>query len=312
MLQRNIPDRKNESFSAMQPAEIVYLNGEFVKKNEACLSPFDRGFLFSHAAYEVTAVFDGKLIDFDAHMARLDRTLDGIDIPRDGLAERLKSLHEELIARNGVTEGFVYLQVTGGAYGRRDFGGPETLTPGLFMFCESSNLIGEKAQHGVSAITVEDQRWKRRDYKTTQLLSQALAYREAERGGAFGAILHEDGMVTEGASANLWVVLEADTLVTRNLGRQILPGITRQSVLDHLAREGITVEERAISLDELLAAQEVFTTSATGLILPIVQLDGKSVGAGKPGPVTRRVQGQYYRGIGADLDARAPWLNAAG
>ena len=100
LLQRNIPDRKNESFPAMQPAEIVYLNGEFVKKDEACLSPFDRGFLFSHAAYEVTAVFNGKLIDFDAHMARLDRTLDGIDIPRDGLAERLKSLHQELIDKN--------------------------------------------------------------------------------------------------------------------------------------------------------------------------------------------------------------------
>ncbi|MCZ4297471.1 aminotransferase class IV [Henriciella marina] len=293
----------------MQPADIVYLNGEYVKKDEACLSPFDRGFLFAHAAYEVTAVFGGKLIDFDAHMARLVRTLDGIDIPRDVLAERLKSLHEELISLNGVTEGFVYLQVTGGAYGRRDFGGPETLVPGLFLFCETRNLIGDKARYGVSAITVEDQRWKRRDYKTTQLLSQALAYREAERGGAFGAILHEDGMVTEAASANLWVVRDAETLVTRNLGRQILPGITRQSVLDHMGRIGMTVEERVITLDELKTAREVFTTSATGLVLPVVELDGKPVGVGKPGPVTRRVQGQYYRGIGADIDARAPWLN---
>ncbi len=311
MLQRNIQCPKIESSPFMQPAEIVYLNGSFVKKEDACLSPFDRGFLFSHAAYEVTGVFDGALIDFDGHMARLNRTLEGIDIPREGLADHLRKLHEELIARNGVTEGFVYLQVTGGAYGRREFGGPETLSPGIFMFCETRNLIGEKAQHGVSAITIEDQRWKRRDYKTTQLLSQALAYREAERVGAFGAILHEDGMVTEGASANLWVVLDAETLVTRNLGRQILPGITRQSVLDHLGREGITVEERAIALPELLAAREVFTTSATGLILPVVELDGTPVGNDRPGPVTRRVQGQYYRGIGADLGARAPWLNEA-
>lgn len=293
----------------MQPADIVYLNGAFVKKEEASLSPFDRGFLFAHAAYEVTAVFAGKLVDFGAHAARLFRTLEGIDIPAPLDEAGLEQLHLDLLARNGVEEGFVYLQVSAGAYGGRDFAGPATLQPGLFLFCEPRNLIGERARDGIASVLVEDQRWKRRDFKTTQLLSQALAYREADRAGAFGAILHEDGMVTEAASANLWVVLDGDRLVTRNLGRQILPGITRQSVIDRLGEDGLAVEERAISLEELRGAGEVFTTSATGLVLPVVTLDGAPVASGRPGPVTRRVQRLYYRAIGADLETRAPWVS---
>lgn len=310
MLQRNISQSGPKGREFMSPAEIVYLNGVFVNKDEACLSPFDRGFLFAQAAYEVTAVFGGRLIDFEAHLARLVRTLDGIEIPAKEVCETLHQMHLDLLARNQVSEGFVYLQITGGAYGKRDFAGPETLMPGLFMFCEARNLIGERARDGVASITIEDQRWKRRDYKTTQLLSQALAYREAERAGAFGAIMQEDGFVTEAASANLWVVLDEGRLVTRNLGREILPGITRQSVLAHLQREGMQVEERAITIEELAAANEIFTTSATGLVLPVVELDHKPVGPGKPGPVTRRVQDVYYRGIGADIAARAPWLTA--
>lgn len=292
----------------MGPAEWVYLNGSFVKAGEAALSPFDRGLLFAHAAYEVTAVFNGKLIDFEGHAKRLFRTLEGIEIPAPFDAVTLELLHRELLERNVVSEGFVYLQVTGGAYGTRDFAGPDTLQPGVFLFCEARPLIGERARDGVGSILVEDQRWKRRDYKTTQLLSQALAYRAAQRSGVFGAILHEEGMVTEAASANLWVVLEGERVVTRNLGHQILPGITRQSVLDRLEEAGLAVEERALSVDELQAAREVFTTSATGLVLPVVQLDSRPVGTGEPGPVTRKVQSLYYRAIGADLGVRAPWL----
>ncbi|WP_084397480.1 aminotransferase class IV [Henriciella aquimarina] len=294
----------------MGPADWVYLNGSFCHAASAAISPFDRGFLFAHAAYEVTSVFDGRLIDFTGHVARLQRTLLGIDIETDWDRERLEALHLDLLRRNNVSEGFVYLQVTGGAYGNRDFGGPETLKPGLFLFCEARRLIGEKARDGVAAILVEDQRWKRRDYKTTQLLAQALAYRDAAKAGASSAILHEDGMVTEAASANLWVVTEDGTLITRNLGHQILPGVTRQSILDRLAGSGLAVEERAIAVQELRTAREVFTTATTSMVLPVVTLDGRPVADGKPGPVTRHVQGLYYRAIGADIDARAPWLNA--
>ena len=292
----------------MGPAEWVYLNGSFVKADEASLSPFDRGLLFAHAAYEVTAVFNGKLIDFEGHARRLFRTLEGIEIPPPFDADALEMLHRELLERNGVTEGFVYLQVTGGAYGTRDFAGPKALDPGVFLFCEARTLIGERARDGVGAILVEDQRWKRRDYKTTQLLSQALAYRAAERAGVFGAILHEDGMETEAASANLWVVLDGERVLTRNLGHQILPGITRQSVLERLREAGLSVEERPLSVEELQEASEIFTTSATGLVLPVVQLDAAPVGEGEPGPVTRLVQTLYYRAIGADPVTRAPWL----
>lgn len=295
----------------MAPSGWVYLNGFFQRAGEAAISPFDRGFLFAHAAYEVTAVFGGQLIDFDGHVARLQRTLDGIDIPTDWDRPTLRALHEELLRRNGVSEGFIYLQVTGGAYGERDFAGPEMLKPGLFMFCEHRQLIGDKARDGVRAILVEDQRWKRRDYKTTQLLSQALAYREAERAGATSAILHEDGDVTEAASANLWVVTAGGTLVTRNLGHQILPGITRQTVLDRLTQAGLTVEQRAVSVAELKQAREIFMTAATSLVLPVIQLDNAPVWTGTPGPVTRRVQALYYQAIGADVAARAPWLIGA-
>ena len=295
----------------MGPGEWVYLGGSFQRASEAMVSPFDRGFLFAHAAYEVTGVFGGMLIDFPGHVARLQRTLGGIDIPCPWSASDLEALHTELLSRNGTREGLVYLQVTAGAYGGRDFTGPETLTPSLFLFSEARSLIGDKARDGMASMLIEDQRWKRRDYKTTQLLSQVLAYREAARHGGFSAILHEDGYVTEAASANLWVVLADGTLATRNLSHQILPGITRQTVKDRLASEGSTLEERAVSLEELRAAQEIFTTSATGLVLPIVELDGLKVGDGRPGPVTRRAQSLYYRGIGADIAERAPWLKEA-
>lgn len=295
----------------MGPSEWIYLNGRICRAEEAVISPFDRGFLFAHAAYEVTAVFDGKLIDFEGHVARLQRTLTGIDIITDWSDEQLEYIHKELIRRNRLTEGFVYFQVSGGAYGARDFAGPETLVPTVFMFCEARQLIGEKARDGVAAILVEDQRWKRRDFKTTQLVSQALAYRDAARAGATSAILFEDGYVTEAASANLWVVTAEGTLVTRNLGYQILPGITRQSVLARLAESGLAVEERAVSLEEIRNAREIFTTAATSMVLPVVSLDGAPVGTGQPGPITRRVQALYYRAIGANLGMHAPWVTEA-
>ncbi|MEQ9314675.1 MAG: aminotransferase class IV, partial [Henriciella sp.] len=242
------------------------------------------------------------------HVARLQRTLEGIDILNLWSAADMEAIHKGLIEKNGLKEGFIYLQVSGGAYGGRDFAGPEALSPSIFLFAEARELIGEKARNGVASMLIEDQRWKRRDYKTTQLLSQALAYRQAAKLGRFSAILHEDGYVTEAASANLWTVLPGGTLVTRNLGHQILPGITRQAVLDQLAQGGLDVEQRAVSVEELASAEEIFTTSATGLVLPIIELDGTPVGAGKPGPVTRKVQRLYYTAMGADLAARAPWL----
>ena len=247
---------------------IIYLNGQFLTADEAKISPFDRGFLFAHAAYEVTAVYNGQLIDFDAHLARLGRTLDGLEIPH--LPDDLVQLHKDLIARNKLTEGLVYLQITAGNYGFRDFYGPEDFTPSVFMFATEKPLIGDVARNGLTAITLPDTRWTRRDMKTTQLVSQTLAYRKARRAGADTAFLQEGGMITEAASANAWIVLEDGTLVTRDLSNALLPGITRQTLLSILAEAGLRTEERAFTVAEAKSAAECFTSSTGVVIAPAV------------------------------------------
>ncbi|MEO1028090.1 MAG: aminotransferase class IV [Pseudomonadota bacterium] len=283
----------------MSIGKEVFLNREFVAAEEAAISPFERGFLFAHAAYEVTAVYNGKLVDADGHMVRLARTLEGIDLSMPASAEDLTELHIELMERNGLTEGLIYMQVSAGSYGFRDFAGPEDFDPSLFLFCTHKTLLGsEEEKTGVKAVLLEDTRWKRRDMKTTQLLSQALAYREARRQGAFTAWMVEEGEVTEAASANAWIVKDG-VAITRPLSWQILPGITRQSVIAELEQAGVAYEERAFTPAEAKAADEAFTTSTGVMILPIVQIDDQIVGDGKPGPVTRQVQNIYARYIGA-------------
>ncbi|MEO1100474.1 MAG: aminotransferase class IV [Pseudomonadota bacterium] len=281
------------------------IDGQVLASSDAAISPFDRGFLFGHAAYEVTAVYGGKLIDWPHHAERLARTLGGLEIP---VPADIEALHRDLIRRNGLTEGLVYLQVTGGAYGFRDFAGPDVFTPGLFMFTSERSLIGDTARDGLTAITLPDERWKRRDWKTTQLLSQAQAYRAARKAGAETAWMHEDGLVTEAASANAWIVTPDGTLVTRNLSRALLSGITRQRVISLLNPAGIETEERAFTLEEARNAQEAFTTSTGAVIAPVLRLDGKPIGNGAPGPVTRTIQRLYYTHMGADLPAVAPWV----
>jgi len=293
------------SVAEMTDNRWVYLNGAFVQGSDARISPFDRGFLFAHAAYEVTAVFDGKLIDYDAHMARLAKTLEGIEIlaPEQNLA----ALHAEIIARNNLTEGLVYMQVSAGAHGPRDFYGPEDLAPSLFMFTTAKTLIGEVARDGFEVISLADTRWARRDVKTTQLLSQTLAYRAARRAGVDTAILHEDGVVTEAASANAWIVTPDGVFVTRENSPALLPGITRTRGLQLLRDAGFQVEERSFTLNEMAMAAEAFTTSTGAVIAPILRLDGKPIGTGSPGPMTRTLQQLYYTYIGADLSVSAPW-----
>lgn len=285
----------------------VFLNNRFVQSEDAAISPFDRGFLFAHAAYEVTAVFKGQLIDFDGHIERLERTLAGISLPNPMSKDRWHALHTEILRQNEIEEGLIYLQVSGGDYGFRDFAGPKTIDPTVFMFAVQKPLISEMARDGASAITIPDTRWARRDLKTTQLLSQALAYRTAQDRGSFTAIMHEDGIVTEAASANVWIVDTDGHLVTRHLSPSILPGITRASAIDMILRQGVEVKEEAFSLNTLLSAQEVFTTSAGALIAPIIEIDDHQIGNGQPGPVTRQVQKLYYSKMGAVLDNFA-WL----
>lgn len=289
----------------MSKIDWVFVDGQFVPSSEARVSPFDRGFLFAHSAYEVTAVYNGKFVDLDLHLARLGRTLTGLEIiaPTLDLAE----IHQELITRNEVSEGLVYLQVTAGMQGPRDFYGPEDLTPSVFAFASKRDLIGEPARDGIAVISYEDTRWARRDLKTTQLVSQSLAYRAARRAGATTAVLHEAGIVTEAASANLWVVTADGELITRDLSHALLPGVTRARALSLLAAESVSVTERAFTLDEMHQAREAFTSSTGAMIAPILTLDGKAIGSGAPGPITRIMQRAYYRYIGADL-SKLDWL----
>lgn len=292
----------------MTLCQLVHLNGALLPLADAGISPLDRGFLFAHAAYEVTAVYGGKFVDLDGHIGRLGRTLAGIGLPDPHSAEGWAGLHQELIERNALIEGLVYLQVTGGAYEARDFAGPEMLAPTVFAYADTRTLIGPAAQNGIGAIFLEDTRWKRRDMKTTQLLSQALAYRAARDQGAGTAFLVEDGFVTEAASANAWIVTQAGEIITRALSPAILPGVTRAGLLGLREKGGFRVTERAFTPEEALGAAEVFTSSAGAMIAPVVRLEGQPVGDGRPGPVTRRVQRLYYEALGADVAAAAPFV----
>lgn len=289
----------------MATCPLVCLDGVFLPASEARISVFDRGLLFAHAAYEVTAVVGGRLVDLDAHIARLVRTLGGLDLALGQDGAGLRALHEELVARNRLEEGVVYLQVTAGGEMGRDFAGPETLTPRLILFADARPLVDERARDGIAAITLADTRWARRDLKTTQLLSQALAYRRARAAGAQTAIMHEDGLVTEAASANVWIVTADGELVTRELSSAILAGVTRATMVSLTPHP---VHERAFSLEELRGALEVIQTSSGAMILPVVEIDGVPVGDGRPGPVTRDLQRAYFLHIGLDLPVRAPWI----
>lgn len=291
----------------MPVCPTVHFNGALMPLAEARISPMDRGFLFAHAAYEVTAVYGGRFVDLDGHIARLTRTLTGIVLPNPHSAAGWEALHTELIVQNGLTEGLVYLEVTGGTYDTRDFAGPDTFVPTVFAYADEKPLIGAVAQHGIKAVFLNDSRWKRRDMKTTQLLSQALAYRAAREQGAETAFMVEDGFVTEAASANAWIVTKAGEIITRDLSPAILPGITRAGVMALRQKGGFTITERAFTPDEAVNAAEVFTTSAGAMIAPVTHLDGQPIAGGKPGPVTRKIQRLYYEAMGADVASAAPW-----
>lgn len=275
-------------------SRIVYVNGEYVSESEAKVSIFDRGFLMADGVYEVTSVLGGKLIDFDGHARRLRRSLEELDMKAPKEPEELLEIHRELIRRNSLEEGGVYLQITRGA-ADRDFVFPEGAEPTLVLFTQSKPLVDTQASRdGIKVISIEDLRWGRRDIKTVQLLYPSMGKMMAKRAGADDAwMVEENGMVTEGTSNNAYIVTKGGKIVTRHLSSDILHGITRASVLK-LARESqMGVEERAFTLDEAKEAAEAFITSASTFVLPVVEIDGVGVGDGKPGPVSARLREIY-------------------
>ncbi|HEX2554776.1 MAG TPA: D-amino-acid transaminase [Microvirga sp.] len=284
-------------------SRIVYLNGSFVPYEEARVPIMDRGFLFADGIYEVSAVLNGRLVDNEAHLARLDRSLAEIRIANPHSAAEWTRLEEELVRRNGLTEGLVYMQVTRGV-AERDFAFPKDVAPTVMMFTQVKNILrSPAAETGVAVVTVPDLRWKRRDIKSVALLAQVLAKQAAAEAGVFEAWMVEDGFVTEGSSSTAFIVTGEGRIVTRPLSQAVLPGITRLAVLRLAKETGLTLEERLFTVDEALGAAEAFITSASSFVMPVVAVDGKPVGSGKVGPHARRLRALYLDMAGAPAKA---------
>jgi len=272
---------------------IAYVNGAFLPLEQAQVSILDRGFLFADGIYEVTAVIDGRLIDTPRHMARLERSAREIGMALRETPERIAAIEAELIERNGLIEGLVYLQATRGA-ADRDFLPAADLAPTLVMFTQAKALIdAPAARTGVRVASVPDIRWGRRDIKSVMLLAQVLAKQEAVRAGAQDAWLVTDGMITEGASSTAWIVTSEGTLVTRSRSHVTLLGCTGDALAALVGELGLEIDWRPFSLDEAYAAREAFNSAAGTLILPVVAIDGRPIGDGKPGPVTTRLRELY-------------------
>jgi D-alanine transaminase len=273
----------------------VYVNGDYLPEADAKVSVFDRGFLMADAVYEVTSVLDGKLIDFAGHCARLGRSLRELDMAAPCSDDELLAIHRELVRLNDVTDGMVYLQVTRGNPGDRDFAYPAAGTkPTLVLFTQSKPGLAENpvARTGWRVISIPDQRWARRDIKTVQLLYPSMAKMAAKAAGVDDAWFVEDGAVTEGTSNNAYIV-RGNRIITRHLGSEILHGITRAAVLRFAAEAQMEVEERPFTLAEAQGADEAFITSASAFVMPVVQIDGVDLGTGRPGPVTARLREIY-------------------
>jgi D-alanine transaminase len=273
-------------------SRIVYVNGDYVPEEEARVSIFDRGFLFADSVYEVTSVIDGRLLDFAGHVARLRRSLAELEMPAPVTDEDLLEIHRELIARNDLEEGLVYLQVSRGA-ADRDFAYPEEARPTLVLFTQAKRIVeSPAAERGIRVISIPDRRWGRRDIKTVQLLYPSMGKMMARKAGADDAWMVEDGAVTEGTSNNAYIVT-GGRIVTRHLGEEILHGITRAAVLKFAREAQMEIEERPFTVEEAQSADEAFVTSASTFVTPVVEIDGAPVGAGTPGPVARRLREIY-------------------
>jgi D-alanine transaminase len=273
---------------------IAYVNGAYVPLSEAKVSILDRGFLFADGIYEVSAVLDGKLVDNASHLARLERSVGEIALALPESLERILEIQRELIARNRLVNGLVYLEITRGADTGRDFVFPKGVKPTLVMFTSVKDIINAAAaKNGIGVITVPDIRWARRDIKSVALLAQVLAKQAAAEAGAGEAWMVENGEVTEGGSSSAFILTQDDVLVTRQNSTTILPGCTRKAVVKLAEERQLRVEERPFTVAEALAAKEAFVTSASLFVQPVVSIDGKAVAGGKVGPMAARLREIY-------------------
>lgn len=274
----------------------VYVNGEYLPETEAKVSIFDRGFLMADAVYEVTSVLGGKLIDFDGHAVRLERSLNELNMPHPISKDDLLEVHRELVRLNGIEEGMIYLQISRGAPNDRDFvfPDPEVTKPTIVLFTQNKPGLARSpmAQKGMKVISIEDVRWGRRDIKTVQLLYPSMGKMMAKKAGCDDAWMVEDGFVTEGTSNNAYII-KGNKIITRALSNDILHGITRAAVLRFAREAQMDVEERNFTISEAQDADEAFITSASTFVMPVVEIDGKAVGTGSVGPMATRLREIY-------------------
>jgi len=274
-------------------SRIVYINGEYVPENEAKVSIMDRGYLFADGVYEVSAVINGKMVDNDRHLLRLERSLGELDMKSPLPVDEIEKIQIELIERNGLQEGIIYLQITRGV-AERDFLWPEDISPILTMFTQEKKLLQPPlAGKGASIITVPDIRWQRRDIKSVALLAQAMAKHAARKAGADDAWMVDNGYVTEGTSTNAFIVTMDGTLVTRDLTNKILHGVTRRAVLRLAEEAQLPIEERPFKPEEAYDAVEAFATGSSFFVLPVVEIDGHVLSNRAPGPLTNRLRELY-------------------
>lgn len=274
-------------------SRIVYVNGAYLPEEEATISVFDRGFLFADGVYEVSTILDGKLVDNQAHMTRLLRSLNELGIGLPLALSEIEAIQQKLLEKNNVKEGGLYLQITRGV-ADRDFLYPSNVTPSLVLFTQSRPVIDtEASRNGISVILQPDLRWLRRDIKTVGLLAASMAKAAAKDAGADDAWFVENGFVTEGTSNNAHIITSDNILVTKACSNRILHGITRKAVLTLAKEANLIIEERDFSPFEAKQAKEAFITSASSFVTPVIRIDDIVIGDGRPGEHTQRLRNLY-------------------
>ena len=276
----------------------VYVNGKYFDKNDAVVSVFDRGFLFADSVYEVTAVINGFLVDWNAHFSRLKNSLKEINLNFNIQEKDIFSIQKNLIEKNKIKEGLVYIQVTRGI-GERDFNFSETqFKPTIVIFTQEKKILNtDRAKEGIKIITLEEKRWKRRDIKTTQLLASSMAKSEASKMGKDDCWFIENGFITEGSSSNAFIINDNNEVITRELSHNLLGGITRSSLLHFCKKNNMKFRESKFTEFEAKNANEAFITSATNFVVPVIEIDGDKVGKGVVGSHVKKFQKLYLNEI---------------
>ena len=280
-------------------SRIVFLNGKYYKESEAKISIFDRGLLFADSVYEVTAVIDNKLIDFPAHIERLENSLNELEIKNIFSYDLLLKMHKDLVNKNKFSnkEGLIYMQVSRGTIERDFLIKDKDVTPNIFAFTQEKKLTDvDYKTNGLEIITRNDLRWQRKDIKTTQLLFATLIKTEAHKLGADDAwLIDGDGFVNEGTSNNAYIIDKNNNIITRNLSNKLLPGITRKTIIEVAKKLKLSIEERPFTVKEALESNEAFISSASTLIAPVTKIDKNNIGKGQMGPITEILRETYIK-----------------